>query len=74
MPLSSPVLALATGLPMKRLYQWFNRILPFGTIFTRTFGHGNASFAMKSRSILLKTIAYKWSGGVTVRLPKIQSC
>jgi hypothetical protein len=59
MPLSSPVLALATGLPMKRLYQWFNRILPFRTIFTRTFGHGNASFAMKSRSILLKTIAYK---------------
>jgi len=24
---------------MKRLYQWFNHILPFGTIFRRAFGH-----------------------------------
>jgi hypothetical protein len=70
MLLFSPILTLAAHYRVKRLYQWFNHILPFGTILNRASGHPERLISGASDPILLKTSAYKWYREYHARLPK----
>jgi hypothetical protein len=49
-----------TGYLWKRLYQWFNRVLLFGTILPRASGRQTFQFSGVKLLYAIETIAYNW--------------
>jgi hypothetical protein len=49
-----------TGYLWKRLYQWFNRVLLFGTILPRASGRQTFRFSGVKLLYAIETIAHNW--------------